>query len=172
MAKFQFPWYRVVVFTLLIGALAWWIHYRDFRLVEEEPIPGPTPGIRAQGQNGVPVVVLDVLPHEVRAGEPPVYWLRVGNVAYDVQLPGPESDPELQRQARELREDVLESLGEELHDLRRQAQDPDAVVGEVRRGKSVPPVLYMAAVQLFIEAGYGAVNTEHTDAKPPGRPPR
>ena len=172
MAKFQFPWYRVVVFTLLIGALAWWIHYRDFRLAEEEPVPAPAPGIRTPEPGAEPVVVLDVLPHEMREGETPMYWLRVANVAYDVQLPGPDADPELARQAREHRESVLETLGEELHDLRRGADDPDALTGEVRRGASVPPALYMEAFQLFIEAGYGKVNMAVTEAKPPGRPPR
>ena len=172
MAKFQFPWVRVAVLTLLIAALAWWIHYRDFRLVEDEPVPAPAPGIRTPRPEAEPIVVLDVLPHAVREGEIPLYWLRVANVAYDVRLPGPGTDPELQRQAREMREGVLEALGEELHDLRREADDPEALIGEVRRGAAVPAALYMEAFQLFIEAGYGKVNMAITEAKPPGRPPR
>ena len=65
MAKFQFPWYRVIVFTLLIGVLAWWIHARDLELVEEEPVPAPRPGIGAPAGQSVPVVVLDILPHAI-----------------------------------------------------------------------------------------------------------
>jgi hypothetical protein len=172
MPAFRFPWYRVIVFTLLIGAVAWWIHYRDLRLVEEEPVPAPAPGIRTPEPGAEPMVVFDVLPHEEEEGEPLLVWLRIGNVAYDVQMPGPGADPDLQRQAREQRESVLETLGEELLDLRRGAPDPDALLGEVRRGAAVPPDLYMAAFQLFIEAGYGKVNMVITEAKPPGRPPR
>lgn len=172
MAQSAFPWFRVIVFILLIGALAWWIHARDLRLAEEEEAPRPVPGIGAHDPQAAPVVALEVLEHAPREGEPPLYWLQVGNVAYDVPVPGPETDDGLQRQAREMRESVLESLGEELEDLRREAPDPDVVVGEVRRGESVPSSLYMAAFQLFIEAGYGTVNVVITDAKPPRRPPR
>lgn len=180
MATFQFPWYRVIVFTLLIAALAWWIHYRDFRLVGEEPVPGPAPGIARPEAEALPVVALYVLPHAVSEGEAPMYWLRVGNVAFDVQLPGPEAeaeaeaeaDPELWRRVREVRETALEMLGEELEDLRREADDPATLVGEVRRGASIPSSLYMEAFQLFIEAGYGKVNMVLTEARPPGRPPR
>jgi len=172
MAKFPFPWYRVAVFTVLIALLAWWIHARDLQVVEEEPVPAPRPGIGTPEGQSVPVVAFDIFPHETPEGEMPMFWLRVGNVAYDVQLPLPGTDPELARQAHETRESVLETLGEELHDLRREAPDPDVVIGEVRRGQSVPSALYMEAFQLFIEAGYGKVNMVLTDAKPPGRPPR
>ena len=141
MASSPFPWYRVIVFTVLIAALGVWIQLGGMQVEEQQDPPAPGPGIGTPAPQADPVVVLDVLPHDVREGETPMFWLRVGNVAYDVPLPGPATDPGLQRQARELRESLLESLGEELHDLRREADDPDALIGEVRRGKEVPATL-------------------------------
>lgn len=170
MAKHQFPWYRVIVFAVLIAALGVWIHLRDIRVVEEDPAIGS--GIRTPVAAAAPMVIFDILPHAVPDGGVPMFWLRVGNVAYDIQVPGPDTDPELQRQAREMRETVFEALGEELSDLRREAPDPDVIVGEVRRGKSVPSFLYMEAFELFVKAGYGKVNVALSEASPPGRPPR
>lgn len=172
MPKFRFPWYRVAVMTLLVGLLAWWMTARRPPAGDGEGLPAARSGIRTPAGQEQPVVVLDVLPHAVPEGETPLFWLRVGNVAYDVPVPAAGADSDLARQARELREDVFEALRDEVEALRREAPDPDALIGEVRRGKSVPAALYMAAFQLFVEAGYGKVNVALTEAKPPGLPPR
>ena len=168
---FQFPWYRVIVFTLLIAALAWWIHYRDLRLVEEEPVPAPAPGIRTPEPGACRWSSSTCCRTRSREGETdPSSGCASATSPTTSSCRARRSIPTSSGRPASCARRCSRRSGEELLDLRRgpRIRTPSPARSDGRPGA---PALYMAAFQLFIEAGYGKVNMAITEAKPPGRPP-
>jgi len=173
MATSSVPWTRIAIFVVILAALGWWLYARD-RGSGEEPAPTlPADGVGRPAIQDDQVVV-DVLAYETKEDERPAYWIRLGNDAWDVELPLPATSEAERARLERRRADVFDDLKEELSDLRREAIEDHQVdlKGKIRRSAAVPADLYTQVFRTFIEAGYGLVDMVQSEGRPPGPLPR
>lgn len=168
------PWTRAVMLILLVGVVIFWWNARGVDVVPHDPSSAlPEEGIAPRGpadEARLLPVVIEIIALPVETAGAPVCRVRLGDAAWDGEVPDVGASVEEQRAAGARWKTVFEEVVDVLRVLRAAASDPEGLEGEVRKGSdAVPASVYMGAFQAFLDAGFTDVTMVTPPAMPPGR---